>query len=104
MAASSPHLGDISSAELDEIYKFAIELGKNAGQRLMDGVHARIGGSISGISSDDANMTSNLAFTEKDSSVDIVTQVDEGSSFSFLLYESFVLYSVKASVLTHHFI
>lgn len=78
---SSQLPGDITPQQLDEIYQFAIDLGKNAGQRLMDGVHARIGGNISGISSasaDGANITSNLAFTEKDSSVDIVTQVDEG--------------------------
>ncbi|OKL64627.1 Protein QA-X [Talaromyces atroroseus] len=97
MSASSPHLGDIGSAELDEIYQFAVELGKNAGQKLMDGVHARIGGSISGISSDDANMTSNLAFTEKDSSVDIVTQVDED-------VEHFIHEAIKTKYPTHKFI
>lgn len=71
----------INDAQLDEIYQFAIDLGKKAGAKLLDGVHARIGGTISDISSNvtsNANMTSNLAFEEKDNAVDIVTQVDEG--------------------------
>lgn len=73
--------GEITDAQLDEIYQFAIDLGKKAGAKLMDGIHARIGGNISDISSNvesNANMTSNLAFEEKDNAVDIVTQVDEG--------------------------
>lgn len=73
--------GEISDSQLEEIYQFAIDLGKKAGAKLMDGIHARIGGTISEISSNvasNANMTSNLAFEEKDNAVDIVTQVDEG--------------------------
>lgn len=72
---------EISGAQLDEIYQFAIDLGKRAGAKLMDGIHARIGGNILDTSSslaNNANMTSNLVFEEKDSAVDIVTQVDEG--------------------------
>jgi myo-inositol-1(or 4)-monophosphatase len=72
---------EITDSELEEIYQFAIDLGKKAGAKLMDGIHARIGGTISDISSNDtgnANTTSNLAFEEKDNAVDIVTQVDEG--------------------------
>lgn len=72
---------EISDAQLEEIYQFAIDLGKKAGAKLMDGIHARIGGNISNLSSSvatNANMTSNLVFEEKDNAVDIVTQVDEG--------------------------
>lgn len=78
MSATS---AEFSDAQLEEIYQFAIDLGKKAGAKLMDGIHARIGGTISDISSNvasNANMTSNLAFEEKDNAVDIVTQVDEG--------------------------
>uniref|UniRef100_A0A093UVV9 Protein qutG n=1 Tax=Talaromyces marneffei PM1 TaxID=1077442 RepID=A0A093UVV9_TALMA len=76
--------GEISDSQLEEIYQFAIDLGKKAGAKLMDGIHARIGGTISEISSNvasNANMTSNLAFEEKDNAVDIVTQVDEVERF-----------------------
>lgn len=88
MATSLRQLSeDITASQLDEIYQFAIELGKKAGQKLMDGVYTRIGGNISGISSgtgSDTNMTSNLVFEEKDNAVDIVTQVDEGKFRNFL--------------------
>lgn len=53
--------------ELDEIYTFAIDLGRKAGKMLMDRVDQRIAGG-------DAN-----AFEEKENAVDIVTQTDEGA-------------------------
>lgn len=52
--------------ELDEIYAFAIDLGRQAGKMLMDRVDQRVAGG-------GAN-----AFEEKENSVDIVTQTDEG--------------------------
>jgi myo-inositol-1(or 4)-monophosphatase len=65
--------------ELDEIYRFAVDLGKQAGQRLLNGANNRVKGLLpEAVNS--SNSTSNLAFTEKDNAVDIVTQVDEGSN------------------------
>ena len=55
----------LSQAELDEIYAFAVDLGRKAGRLLSDGVDKRIDGGYQGIE-------------EKDSSVDIVTKTDEG--------------------------
>lgn len=55
-------------AELDEIYAFAVDLGKKAGQFLLDGVEKRIAGA-------------SHEFEEKENAVDIVTQTDEGTSY-----------------------
>lgn len=52
--------------ELDEIYEFAVDLGKRAGQLLLDGVEKRIAGSLVQES------------IEKENAVDIVTKTDEG--------------------------
>ncbi|KAK5711674.1 hypothetical protein LTS12_027934, partial [Elasticomyces elasticus] len=50
--------------DLDEIYAFAIDLGRKAGQALLHNVEKRISGEIQEVQ-------------EKDSAVDIVTQTDE---------------------------
>lgn len=75
----------ISGQELDEIYAFAVDLGKRAGRLLLDGVNRRIDGS------------QEQAFVEKDNAVDIVTKTDEGRVYLnyvmlfsvCLLYETF---------------
>jgi myo-inositol-1(or 4)-monophosphatase len=55
---------------LKEIYDFAVQLAKDAGRMLMDGVEVRCGNdSTAGVQQEQV---------EKDSSVDIVTQTDEG--------------------------
>ena len=59
---------DISTEELDRIYTFAVQLGKDAGQMLLEAAEARYSGSAQ-------------THIEKDSAVDIVTQTDEGQSF-----------------------
>jgi myo-inositol-1(or 4)-monophosphatase len=59
--------GSLPQDELDEIYAFAIDLGRKAGKMLMDRVDQRISGA------DGTN-----AFEEKENAVDIVTQTDEG--------------------------
>ncbi len=64
----------ISDAELVEIYEFAVQLGKDAGNLLMDGARSRFG---------DTGLAG-LAFDEKDSSVDIVTKTDEGEFTQWL--------------------
>jgi myo-inositol-1(or 4)-monophosphatase len=55
---------------LKEIYDFAVQLAKDAGRMLMDGVEARCG--------NDSTPSTEQTHVEKDSSVDIVTQTDEG--------------------------
>lgn len=62
----------ISRDQLDEIYAFAVQLGKDAGDMLMDAARSRFG---------DAGQ-SEQAIEEKDSAVDIVTKTDEGMSNS----------------------
>ncbi|KAK7192800.1 hypothetical protein DPSP01_011221 [Paraphaeosphaeria sporulosa] len=59
---------DISRADLDEIYAFAIQLGKDAGRMLMAAAHARMG---------DAGSSSQKAHTQKMNAVDLVTETDE---------------------------
>ena len=58
-----------SDVDLDEVYAFAVQLGKDAGNLLMDAAKARFGG----------QPTENR-FEEKESAVDIVTKTDEGKS------------------------
>ena len=61
-------MAEISDQELGEIYTFAIQLGKDAGKILMDTARSRF--------SDGASQE--LAYTEKDNAVDLVTKTDEG--------------------------
>lgn len=58
--------GTLSQDELDEIYTFAIDLGRKAGKMLMDRVDQRVAGGETN------------TFEEKENAVDIVTQTDEG--------------------------
>lgn len=62
-------MSQLSQQELDEIYAFALDLGKRAGKLLLDGIDKRVEG-VGG--------SGELAFAEKDNAVDIVTQTDEG--------------------------
>ncbi|KAJ5122436.1 uncharacterized protein N7443_002540 [Penicillium atrosanguineum] len=64
--------GQLSQEELDEIYAFAVDLGRKAGKLLMERVDQRISGSEG----------HSQKFEEKDNSVDIVTQTDEGKQGS----------------------
>lgn len=61
-------MASIPEAELDEIYRFAIQLGREAGQMLLDGLQRRraTGGEAE-------------AQVEKLNAVDIVTQTDHGT-------------------------
>lgn len=56
--------------DLNEIYAFAIDLGRKAGQLLLGNVEKRIAGTV------------DQEFEEKENAVDIVTQTDEGLSSS----------------------
>lgn len=67
----------LTETELDEIYSFAIQLAKEAGQKLLDAVDARLGqtgtGTITGTGGGGA-----VGHVEKESAVDLVTETDEG--------------------------
>ena len=65
-------MADSSSLNLDEVYEFAVELGKEAGAMLMKAAEARFGG------------LSESSHTEKDNAVDLVTQTDIGEWKMFI--------------------
>lgn len=60
----------LDQEQLDEIYTFAVDLGRKAGQLLLDSIERRIAGEGS------------QSVEEKENAVDIVTQTDEGSSLA----------------------
>lgn len=65
-------MAEMNDRELDEIYAFAVQLGKDAGEMLMAVVQGRIdGGADAGSSS--------VSYVEKENSVDIVTKTDNGT-------------------------
>ncbi|KAL7656028.1 hypothetical protein ACMYSQ_005159 [Aspergillus niger] len=80
MAAS-----ELSQEQLDQIYAFAVDLGRKAGQLLMESVEKRIGDGVS------------QAVEEKDSAVDIVTQTDEE-------VEVFIKNAIQSKYPTHKFL
>lgn len=59
-------MSSLGQKELDEIYVFAVDLARKSGQLLLEGVESRINGAGQGTE------------LEKENSVDIVTQTDEG--------------------------
>jgi myo-inositol-1(or 4)-monophosphatase len=61
-------MSSIGEKELEEIYAFAIQLGKDAGKFLLDAANLRMQG-------DGRKEQTSI---EKASSVDLVTQTDEG--------------------------
>jgi myo-inositol-1(or 4)-monophosphatase len=62
----------LSQEELDGIYAFAVDLGKKAGQMLIDAAQIRIDGGNA-----DAEQKEHV---QKENAVDLVTQTDEGMS------------------------
>lgn len=60
----------ISTEELDDIYAFAVRLGKDAGQLLLAAAKRRMAGG--GVPVDQQG------HIEKENSVDLVTETDEG--------------------------
>ncbi|RDL31480.1 Inositol monophosphatase [Venustampulla echinocandica] len=81
----------LSDAELQEIYSFALDLGRRAGRILMDGVERRTG-EASG-----RDEKRDVAGEEKMNAVDIVTQTD-------LDVEAFVLKEITERFPSHKFI
>jgi len=70
---------EFTPEHLKEIYDFAVQLAKDAGRMLMDGVEARCG--------NDSTAGVQQAQIEKDSSVDIVTQTDEGLLIALMSFQ-----------------
>lgn len=69
----------LTETELDEIYSFAIQLAKEAGQKLLDAVDARLGqtSTITGTTTGTGGGGA-VGHVEKESAVDLVTETDEG--------------------------
>lgn len=67
-------MADLSIQELDEIYAFAVDLGKKAGKMLMDAAQLRMIGTN--------GSTTEKAHVQKENAVDLVTETDEGRSES----------------------
>ncbi|KAF3385643.1 Protein qutG [Penicillium rolfsii] len=79
-------VGQLSQNELDEIYDFAIDLGRKAGEMLMERVEQRISGSHGP-----------QTFEEKENAVDIVTQTDED-------VEVFIRNAIQSKYPSHKFL
>lgn len=69
----------LTETELDEIYSFAIQLAKEAGQKLLDAVDARLGQTSTGTTGTTTGGGGGaVGHVEKESAVDLVTETDEG--------------------------
>lgn len=68
----------LTETELDEIYSFAIQLAKEAGQKLLDAVDARLGQTSTGTTTGGGGGGGAVGHVEKESAVDLVTETDEG--------------------------
>lgn len=69
-------MSGINDQELQEVYEFALQLGKDAGQMLMTAAQSRMQGGGAGSSSQ-------VSYVEKENSVDLVTKTDNGMVISF---------------------
>lgn len=68
----------LTETELDEIYSFAIQLAKEAGQKLLDAVDARLGRASTTGTGTTTGGGGAVGHVEKESAVDLVTETDEG--------------------------
>jgi myo-inositol-1(or 4)-monophosphatase len=59
---------EFTQAQLDEIYAFAVDLGRKAGDLLLERIDRQIA----------SDGETAYTYTEKDNAVDIVTQTDKG--------------------------
>lgn len=73
-------MSNISRDELDEIYTFAVELGKGAGKMLTDAAQLRIDGG--------SESREEKEHVQKMNAVDLVTETDEGRLESQILVTS----------------
>ena len=63
-------MSDISDDQLSEVYAFAVQLGKDAGEMLMKAARTRF--------ETQSGPSTTVSYVEKDNSVDIVTKTDNG--------------------------
>lgn len=63
---------ELPQHELDEIYAFAVQLGKQAGEMLMDAARLRMG--------DEKASKEQIEHVQKENAVDLVTETDEGGA------------------------
>ena len=73
-------MGELSRNELDEIYAFAVELGKQAGKMLTDAAQLRISGGN--------GSQKEKAHVQKENAVDLVTETDESKSWITYLFNT----------------
>ncbi|EPS32283.1 hypothetical protein PDE_07243 [Penicillium oxalicum 114-2] len=78
--------GQLSQDDLDQIYTFAVDLGRKAGELLLERVEQRIDG-----------VSTPQTFEEKDNAVDIVTQTDED-------IEVFIRKAIQSKYPAHKFL
>lgn len=71
-------MSGINDQELQEVYQFAIQLGKDAGDMLMTAARSRMQGTASGSGSG-----GQVAYVEKENSVDLVTKTDNGAAHEY---------------------
>ena len=71
----------LSQDELDDIYAFAVELGKAAGKMLMDAAQLRISGGGS---------QEEMEHVQKENAVDLVTETDESMSCCLCLAPTYL--------------
>jgi hypothetical protein len=67
-------MSEISREELDEIYAFAVQLGKDAGKMLLEAANLRMG------DADGKGRQELKEHVQKVNAVDLVTETDEGES------------------------
>lgn len=72
-------MSGVNDHDLDGIYAFAVQLGKDAGDMLMTAARRRMEGDPSG------GTSSTVAYVQKENSVDIVTKTDNGMKLPSLV-------------------
>ena len=68
------NMSELTAAELDDIYAFAVELGKEAGKMLMDAAKVRMG---------DTGSREQREHVQKENAVDLVTETDESKMIRY---------------------
>ncbi|KAF2687181.1 inositol monophosphatase [Lentithecium fluviatile CBS 122367] len=81
-------MSEISKEELDEIYAFAVQLGKDAGEMLMDAAKVRMG---------DVGTQEQKEHVQKENAVDLVTETDEN-------IEAFIKKQITTKYPSHKFV
>ncbi|EMD70030.1 hypothetical protein GGP41_000185 [Bipolaris sorokiniana] len=82
-------MAELSREELDEIYAFAVDLGKKAGKMLMDAAQARM--------NSESTTTEEKQHVQKENAVDLVTETDEN-------VEAFIKTKIEEKYPSHKFI